>query len=142
MKTRRKRPWLVTSLSLAVLSITTIHLVRFVQALTAWDFLSSLPGISPGYLAATGLAGALAGLSLFWGLWQGRRWAPAAARSLATLYTIYWWLEELLTAKSTESLVNWPFNAFLSAFLLLLFFLPTFLPGVKAYFGAPNERSE
>jgi len=142
MKSRRKRPFIVTSISLAVLSITTIHLVRFVQALTAWGFLSSLPGISPGYLAATGLAGVMAGLPLFWGLWRGHGWAPAATRSLAALYTLYWWLEELLTAQSAENLVNWPFNAFLSIILLLLFFLPFFLPGVKAYFGAPHERSE
>jgi hypothetical protein len=140
-ESKRKRPFLVTLLALLVLSITTIHLVRLVQTVALWDFLSSLPGISPGYLAVTGLIGTLLGLALFWGLWRGHPRTPAATRILAILYVLYWWLEKLLAAQSGDSLVNWPFSAGLSVTLLLLFTLPFFLPGVKAYFGASHERS-
>jgi hypothetical protein len=138
---KRKRPFLVTLLALVVLSITTIHLVRLVQTVALWDFLSGLPGISPGYLAITGLIGVLVGIPLFWGLWRGYPGTPTATRVVALLYVIYWWLDRLLTAGSRESLSNWPFSAGISAILLLLFFMPFLLPDVKAYFGASNERS-
>jgi hypothetical protein len=141
MDRKRKRPFLVTLLALVVLSITTIHLVRLVHTVALWDFLSSLPGISPGYLAATGLIGVLVGLPLFWGLWRGYSSAPTATRILAVLYVLYWWLDKLLPARSGDSLANWPFSVVMSAILLLLFTLTFFLPEVKAYFGALHERS-
>jgi hypothetical protein len=138
---KRKRPLLVTLLALMVLTITTIHLVRLIQTIALWDFLSSLPGVSPGYLAATGLMGTLVGLLLAWGLWRGHSLAPTAARGLAVVYGLYWWSEKLLGPDSTESLVNWPFSAALSIVLLTMTFVVLILPEVKAYFGDWHERS-
>ena len=56
----RKRPFSVTLLAGLVLSITIVHLVRFINALTWWSFLTTLPGKPPLYLALTGLFGTLA----------------------------------------------------------------------------------
>jgi hypothetical protein len=140
-ESKRKRPFLVTLLAIVVLSITTIHLVRLIQAINWWDFLSQLPGVSPGYLAVTGLIGTLLGLPLFWGLWRGHPIVPAAARSLAVLYGLYWWLEKLFTAQSAGNLINWPFSAAFSIVLLSITFLTFLRPEVKAYFGVSYERS-
>jgi hypothetical protein len=137
----RRRPFLVTLLVLVVLSITTVHLVRLIQTILLWDFLSSLPGVSPGYLAVTGLIGVALGLPLSCGLWRGHPLAPALARGLGVLYGLYWWLEKLLIAQSAERLVNWLFSLVFSIALLSLIFLTFLLPGVKAFFGELHERS-
>ena len=137
----RRRPFLVTLLALVVLSITTIHLVRLIQTILLWDFLSNLPGVSPGYLALTGLVGTILGLPVCWELWRGHPLAPSLTCGGAVLYGLYWWLEKLLTAQSAESLVNWPFSVVISIGLLTLTFLTFLLPGVRAFFGASHERS-
>ena len=49
------RPFGVTLLALGVLSISVLNLVRLVLVISRWQFLSSLPGVSPLYIALTGL---------------------------------------------------------------------------------------
>jgi fucose 4-O-acetylase-like acetyltransferase len=61
---KSKRPFSVTLFALAVLSIAVIHLVRFIQAIQQWEFLASWPGVSPLYLAVTGIVWLGAGLPL------------------------------------------------------------------------------
>ncbi len=85
----RKRPLSVTLLALFVLTIACVNLVRWIQALKQWSFLASLPGVSPFYIFITGLVWALAGLSIFTGLWLGLRWAPAGTRIVILLYSLY-----------------------------------------------------
>ena len=52
---RKKRPFLVTLLAVLVLFISCINLIRLIEAIRTWDFLVSLPGVSPLYIALTGL---------------------------------------------------------------------------------------
>jgi hypothetical protein len=42
-----KRPFSVTLLFLGVLSIAGLHLLRLLQAVQQWQYLDSLPGVSP-----------------------------------------------------------------------------------------------
>jgi hypothetical protein len=133
------RPFLVTLVAWMVLTITAIHLVRFVQTLSWWEFLSSLPRISPLYLASTGLIWTITGLILFIGLWQGRSWTPKTTRLLALAYALYEWLDRILASIAGREVTNWPFSAGVSALLLFLVFWTFSRRRVKAFFGEMHE---
>jgi hypothetical protein len=122
-----------------VLSIAIVHLIRLIATLSMWDFLASLPGISPFYLAATGLIGALIGLPLAWGLWRGHPLARKALLVLTAIYAIYYWLERLALSASTDSLTNWPFSTFLTLALVITILGSLSLRDVKAFFGEVHE---
>lgn len=140
-----KRPWSVTLLALGVLIITVINLVRFVLSLRYWDFLASQPGVSPIYLALSGLVWSLAGAFLLWGLWVAKIWVPRLAQALALTYALYYWLDLLFLqdhplrgAPGTILAVlptNWPFS--LGVTVVGLAFIVWMLgrAKVKAYFG-------
>ena len=138
---RARRPFLVTLLALLVLTITATHLVRFLLAVSWWDFLSSLPRVSPIYLALTGLIWTLVGLPLAWGLWTGFTRVPQAMQIFTLVYALYWWLEKLWIARSNrEEATNWPFAAGLTAVLLVTVFWTFSRPRAKAFFGDMNEQ--
>jgi uncharacterized membrane protein (DUF2068 family) len=99
--------------------ISGINLLRFVQAIRQWDFLSELLSIPPFYLAATGLFWGILGLVAAWGLWRGRRWAPSLTIVAALAYTLYFWLDRLLLSSDGPG-INWPFVSTLNAALLFL----------------------
>lgn len=93
-----KRPFRVTLLVLAVLSIAIIHLIRFVQAIHQWGFLESWPGVSPLYLALTGFIWGVVGLPLVWGLWRGNPWALVAFWIFILVYVVYAWIDRIFVA--------------------------------------------
>lgn len=136
-----KRPLLVTLLALLVLIITILNLVRFINTLTLWNFLASLPGVFPLYLAATGLIGVLIGAPLFWGLWIGDARAPKATRIVTILYLSYRWIERIVLTRKGNGLDNWPFAAIMTLITLLFVFWTLWRSDVKAYFGDLHESS-
>jgi hypothetical protein len=105
---RPSRPIRVTLLAVGVLTITSLYLLRLVEALRQWQFLNDLPGVSPVYLALTGLIWASAGLLLFWGLWRGQARAARFAPGYLLVFALYYWLDRLFVANSAVSLANWP----------------------------------
>ena len=137
----RKRPFLVTMLAVLVLTITIINLVRFVNTLISWNFLASLPGVPPLYLAVTGLIGFLIGLPLFWGLWIGNPRAPGATRIATLLYLSYVWIERIVLSMIGNRLANWPFTVSMTLIIILFVFWALSRSKVKAYFGDINEQS-
>jgi hypothetical protein len=134
------RPFLVTLVAVVVLTITGLHLVRLFQTLYWWDFLSSLPRVSPVYLALTGLLWTLAGLPTFFGLWLGRPGLPKVTRLLAFAYVLYVWLDRLLVANTEIVMINWPFTAGVTILLLFIVFWTFSRPSVRVYFGEMNEQ--
>jgi len=136
-----KRPLIVTSLALAVLTISVLNLIRFIQTISLWKFLSDLPGLSPVYLAASGLIWALLGLPLSWGLWRGNVRAPVAARILCVAYFIYDWIERLIMARMGNKLENWPFFLAFTLLSLVVIFWGLSRGNVKAFFGERHEPS-
>ena len=137
----RKRPFLVTLLALLVLSITIIYLVRLVNSITLWNFLTALPGISPLYLALTGLIVTLAGALLFWGLWSGNPRAPKAARLLTVVYLGYQWLEWIMSVRVGNEFESWPFATGMTLFVLLFIFWTLSRSDAKTFFGEMHEQS-
>lgn len=141
---RVKRPRSVTLLALGVLIIAAINLTRFVLSLRYWDFLASQPGISPLYLAVTGLIWTLAGTCLVWGLWRARIWAPRLMQAVALTYALYYWLDLLLLknhpltgaagALRLALPTNWLFSAGVTALCLAYMVWTLGRKKVKAYF--------
>ena len=138
----QKRPFSVTLLACLVLSITIVHLVRFVSTLTWWLFLTTLPGKSPFYLALTGLIGSLIGAALFWGLWTGKSNAPLVARLLTLVYLGIQWAEQILSVLAGNKFENWPFMAVVSLIVIIYVYWTLSTSRAKAYFGELHEPSK
>ncbi len=135
---RPRRPFSVTMLAVGVLTIAGIHLIRLLQAIQNWGFLAELPGVSPLYLALTGFFWAAAGIPLGLALLLGLPAAPAVARLMAAVYTIYYWSNRLFAAYTAGSFqasgFAWGFAALLTVLFLgwVLWILSR--PRIKAYF--------
>jgi hypothetical protein len=135
---RPRRPFSVTLLAVGVLTIAGIHLIRLLQAIQNWGFLAELPGVSPLYLALTGLFWAAAGFPLGLALLLGLPAAPAAARLMAAVYTIYYWSNRLFAAYRAGSFQTpgfaWGFAAILTVLSLVLVFWILSRPKAQAFF--------
>jgi hypothetical protein len=138
----RKRPLSVTLLAGLVLSITIIHLVRLINSLTLWNFLTVLPGKSQLYLALNGLIGTLVGAVVFWGLWTGKPRAPLATRLLTVIYLSLQWFEQILSVRAGNEFENWPFAAALTLIVLIFVFWTLSHSGARTFFGEMHEPSE
>ena len=103
----RRRPAVVTILSILVLFLTVWNGARCYAALTSWGLLTELsahPG--PFYIATTGFVWAASGVVLFRGLWLGRKWARTAGWVYILLYLAYFWADRLLF-RSAERAENY-----------------------------------
>ncbi len=145
-----KRPRSVTLLALGVLIITVVNLIRLVLSIRYWAFLTSQPGISPLYIAMTGLIWTVAGSFLVWGLWRAKSWAPRLMQAVALTYALYYWLDILFlkdhpVSGATGAIrailpVNWEFSACVTVFCLAYMAWVVGRSKVKTYFGL--HRSE
>jgi hypothetical protein len=91
-----RRPFSVTLLIILGLSIVGFNLVRLTQTLSQWTFLNALRSYLPAYLALTAIAWGSIGLTIVWGLWTGKHWAPNVVRIGYVIFLIYYWLDTLL----------------------------------------------
>jgi hypothetical protein len=143
------RPLSVTLLALGVLSIAGLNLVRFILAISRWQFLSNLPGVSPLYLALSGLIWSVVGIVLFWSLWRGLPWAPRLLQAVMLTYAAYYWLDRIFLAEhlvtgpqgslSPFLPLNWPFTITITAILMVVAVWILSRPGTKIYFGERYE---
>lgn len=119
---RIKRPFLVTLLAVLVLIISCINLIRLIEAIRMWDFLAILPGVSPLYIALTGLFWVLVGFPLAWGLWRGHPQAPLATHILVLVYALYYWFDRIFIAQTVNATSNWLFAVIVTVVMILLTF--------------------
>jgi hypothetical protein len=144
------RPWYVTLLALGVLIIAGLSLVRLILTIRQWQFLASWPGVSPYYLALSGLVWTLVGLPVFWGLWRGLRWAPQLTQALALTFALYYWMDHIFLVDhplndqsgAARSLlpVNWPFAAGITAVMLSFTAWALNRPRTKAFFALDEAK--
>jgi hypothetical protein len=131
---RPSRPMRVTLLAVGVLIIASLHLLRLVETLQQWQFLSDLMDISPLYLALTGLIWASTGLPLFWGLWRGHARAAGFAPVYLLVFALYYWLDRIFIANRAISLINWPFTAVMTVVGLAYMFWALRTRASRKYF--------
>ncbi len=137
-----KRSFPVTLLAFCVLSLTVWNAIRFGTALTQWTALAEFatpPG--PLYIAATGLFWTLAGAALTFGVWLGRKWARPLTGLVGIGYTVYYWLDRLLSPHGLYR-SNWPWAAVFSLFWLIFIISIISLPENHTSFEKErqNER--
>jgi hypothetical protein len=147
-----KHPRSVTLLALGVLIITVINLIRLVLSIRYWSFLNSRLGISPLYLALTGLIWTIAGSLLIWGLWRAKNWAPKLMQAVALTYTLYYWLDLIFVkdhlvsgesgAISALLPINWQFSAGVTVVCLGYMVWTLGRSKVKAYFGLVKSETD
>jgi hypothetical protein len=134
-----KRPLSVTVFCVLVLILSITSLVRLVQALVQWDFLSQLLGYFPIYIAFSGLLWALLNFGVFLLTfigWHRGRWLVVFW--LCAL-SVYYWVDRIMISANQEILVSWTFAAFINLLLFLWIFFFLSRPKVKRYFEETNE---
>jgi hypothetical protein len=143
------RPLSVTLLAFGVLSITVLGFLRGYLAIRDWRFLASWPGVSPLYLAATGILVGLLGAIVFWALASRKRYAMRLTEAAMLALALGYWLDQIFVAEHPFSdpagtakaflPVNWPFAAAVTAMVFLSVEIMRRSARVKAYFGEENE---
>ncbi|NOY98764.1 MAG: hypothetical protein GXP40_06120 [Chloroflexi bacterium] len=140
MPNHPSRPFSVTLLALGVLSLTTLNGVRFGAALIDWKLLDSImPRPGPLYIAATGLIWTLGGLTVYTGLWLGRKWSRPAALIASVLYAAYYWFDRL-TFRSSVPSANQPFALAATIVCLLFVITALSLPGSRKFFRQREQH--
>ena len=125
------RPFIVTLLTLVVLSLVVWNGLRLGEAIASWQVLSEYDA-KPLYIAASGGFWSLAGLPLFWGLWRGKAWARIVVLSAAALYTSWYWFDRLALQPVIHT--NWPFALFVNILILIFTTSALFNRQSKAFF--------
>jgi hypothetical protein len=131
------RPFRVTILVIMVLTIAVIHLIRLVQAIHQWGFLSTWPGVSPLYIALTGFIWAVVGLPLAWGLWCGKPRALRASQIIIPAFLLYAWIDRIFIANPMVTMQrdsSWYFAAWATLVFLAFFLWIIFSTKTTAFF--------
>jgi hypothetical protein len=134
-----RRPTGVTLLVLFVLGVALWNGLRLLQTIVFWSILKEyLAKPGPLYAAISGGVWFLGGLSIAWGLWQGKNWACFAALGGVASYGSWYWVDRLVLQTPHA---NWLFSLAItillegcSAFLLLS-------PKTRVYFLRKRETS-
>lgn len=136
-------------LAFGVLSITVLGFLRGYLAVRDWSFLASWPGVSPLYLAVTGVLVGLLGAVVFWAIASRKRIAMRLAEAAVLTIALGYWLDQIFVAEHPFSdpagaakaflPVNWPFAAFVTVIIIGYVELMRRSARVKAYFGDDNE---
>ena len=129
-----RRPFSVTLLIILGLSIVGFNLVRLIQTLSQWTFLLTLRSYLPAYLALSAIVWGSVGLTVVWGLWKGKPWAPNAVRVAYVVFLIYYWLDALLVSNQASRGSNPAFIICLQIIFLGLIFGIFASPATKKYY--------
>lgn len=128
----RPRPGIVTLMSLGVLTLA----VAFLSRLTAGLRSHSLPLTIPAwYLPLTGAIWGVGGVLLAWGMFTGKRWAPALTRLSAVTFTLWYWADRLLLTRSDYAAMTRPADAAISLTALMVLLWGLNRRGTREYFG-------
>jgi hypothetical protein len=138
-----KRPWLVLLILLFVIGFAVINLLRALNGVRLWGFLSELPlAVSPLYLVLTGGLWSVLLLRLAWWVWQGDPRTPAMVKTVSVVYVLYYWAERIFLMTSPLRFTSWPFLVVVSAGLAFSFFEIFRYDSVKSFFGGEHGQKD
>jgi len=127
-----RRPTGVTFLVLFVLELALWNGLRLLQAIVFWSLLKEYHAeLGPLYSAISGGVWLLAGLSIAWGLLQGKSWSWFVAFGIAAGYGSWYWVDRLVVQTPRA---NWLFSLALTILLEGCFALFLFNPKTRAYY--------
>ncbi len=116
------RPIRISFLAICVLWFTGVNGLRLGEAIYFWKTLEEYRA-SPLYISLSGGLWLIIGLTLAWGLWQGKPWARIAGTCGIILYTFWYWFDRLVLEVPHA---NWPFVLIANIILLLILFILLF----------------
>jgi hypothetical protein len=127
----KRRPWLITCVSLGLLAFSVIFLLRLAEGLQTIP----LPTVVPQwYFPLTGAIWGLGSLTAAVGLFLGRTWARPATLWGAGAFVVWYWADRLLLVQIDYAKRTWPAAAVLTLFAMtgLLWILN--LPAARRFF--------
>ena len=134
-----KRPFGVTLLLWLVLSLSAWGVVRWLAALRWWDVLIEFGArLPPLYLSITGVAWAVVGGVLLWGLFTGKPWTRPGIPLAIMLWLAQYWIERIFFELPRANLLF----ALLASFVLLTVTLVSALNRKTKTFLIRSEEHE
>jgi hypothetical protein len=117
-----KRPIRITLLAIIVFFVSVGNGLRLGETIFFWYTLAEY-GAHPFYMAISGAVWLTAGLSLVWGLWQGKAWGWVVTLGGLIGYTIWFWFDRLVIQKPHANLpfVLTGYIVLLTLILIILF---------------------
>ncbi len=134
----KKRPSVVTFLTLFVLSLSAWNGYRLAQAIALRDILQEYAARG-GFLYPVISAGiwTVAGLILAWGVWWGTAWSQKTALGTAILYGVWYWADRLIVQMPRS---DWKFALGVTVILFVAFYLDLFDPRTSNYIKSRTQR--
>ena len=127
---KRIRPIRVTVLTALIFCFAIWNGLRLSEAVYFWRTLQEY-GTHPLYIAISGGTWLIAGLTLMWGLWQGKTWAWLVTILAAISYDSWFWIDRLFLQKPHS---NWPFSLVTTAILLSFVLIILFSHKTRRFF--------
>lgn len=134
MRRNNKRPKCITIIALMVLVFTAINLIRIIQVIAQWQFLSTVLSHAPVYQLISGMVWFLGGLTILINIWRGKRSAPLLIMVGGVLYSIYYWVDRFAIS-STPFDSNWLFILIINGVLLIYIIWSLTHKNTKSFFG-------
>jgi hypothetical protein len=135
-----KRPFSVTLLLYAVLSLTVWGAIRFTAALRWWDVLYEFDArLSPMYLAISGAAWGVAGGILLWSLARRKAWTRIAAPASVCAWQAQLWLERIFFESRTSNL---PFSITVSFLIIVTILVISLRSSTRLYLTRSEDHEQ
>ncbi len=132
----KRRPWVVTCLSLVVLTFSAVQFI----GLSAWFRLPDLALTVPGwYLPGKSLVWGIAALVGSVGLFSGKPWSTGVLRWLAILYLLWFWVDRLIVRSASFGRQALPLYGTLISLACLLILWMLGWESTRAYVEEPLE---
>jgi hypothetical protein len=128
------RPKSITVLALFSLIIAFINLMRVIQVIIQWQFLSAVLSYAPLYQLLSGVVWSFCGLALFWGAWRGTRKTPVFIMLGGVSYSVYYWIDHFAIS-TTPFDSNWLFILIINGLILITIVWLLKRKDIKAFFG-------
>lgn len=133
-----KRPKSITFLAIFVLIIAAINLIRIVQVIKQWHFLTVVLSFPPVYQLISGIVWFVCGLIISLSLWYGRRNTPIFVILGGLFYSIYYWIDRFaISATPFDS--NWLFLMIINGLIWIIIVWSLTREDAKNYFGAAYD---
>jgi hypothetical protein len=130
------RPRIVTWLAFAVLTFSTLFVIRFFTSFHMPDLTVTVP---EWYFSLTGFVWGLSGLILSYGLYRTHPWALRMLKWGSLLFAVWYWIDWFVFVRSDYIRGRWPASLVLTIFVLGTIFLIQRRIDVQAAFQENNE---
>jgi hypothetical protein len=136
-----KRPIRITLIMMGVMYLVLLFFTRLYLTIDQWEYLTTSSSVvSPRYLAITGLIWGIVGISIVYGLWFRKRWAPILTRITSLIYLLYYWFDRLFLSKDPLKASSQPFAIGASVVIISAILWTFTRQNSHTFFGEIHDR--